>query len=132
MVEVADVTEVTQCWRAVFELPAVALGVAVAGAVREGTAALVGQISPSRADFNNDDKSLIKDSSPHTCRDPDSAGNLRKGDPARTATIVTLPMQQIARPTSHGVATLHDLRYTKTDLYRRPTFSDGPASSKPE
>ena len=132
MVEVADATEVAQYWRAMSELPAVALGAAMAGAVPEVTADLVGQISLSGAGFHNDDTSPITHLEPHTCRGLNGAGDRHKGHPARTATIVTLQMQQTARPTSHGVATLRDLRYAKTDLYRRRTFLDGPALSKLE
>jgi hypothetical protein len=132
MVEVADATEVAEYGRAMSELPAVALGAAMAGAGPEVTADLVGQINLSGAGFTMTHKSLITRQETHTCRGLNGARDRHKGHPARTATIVTLQMQQTARPTSHGVAILRDLRYAKTDLYRRRTFLDGPALSKPE
>ena len=131
MVEVADATEVSQYWRAMSGLPAVAL-VRRWPAPSGGLSLISSDRSAHRHRFHNDDKSPITHLGPPVCRGPNGAGDLHEGHPARTATIVTLQMQQTARPTSHGVATVRDLWYAKTDLYRRRTFLDGPALSKPE
>jgi hypothetical protein len=129
MVAVAEATERAQHWQAVPGLPAAALGEAMAGAVPWVTAGLVGQINPVDADFTiimNRPCSLGSG----TCRGSIAAS--MKGHPGRIATIVTLQMQQTARPTSPGVAKLRDLRYAETDPYRRRTLLDNPALSKPE